>query len=298
VTPAATPSARVSEVEDNRDNKTALKKPGKKKKKGERQEEKQTRLMLSLVIGGSVLVLGALITLLVLFIPWGKMMANKDVQVVDVYTAINGLRVPTIGQMHNLSTFSIPGRMKILVTRPNPQGQYLIVHLKLPYQDVEDYYHFAKGRYILDGRMIHFEVDGEQYNSMLVQTEEDHTKGYFDLDYSPKGNNPRPLTDYIGPKSNDWTHEGERHQEDGGFVFNGASGMKVTVGRGSGGRQGGDLRVSWNEGCDGWVVDDSLEQPNELNLNWELTLLFQKPKTAGKEVTLKVLNKTKKLKLP
>ena len=58
------------------------------------------------------------------------------------------------------------------------------------------------------------------------------------------------------------------------------------------------MRVTWNEGSDGWVVDDSIEQPNELGLNWDLILIFAKPQTQSKEVTLKLLNKTRKLKLP
>jgi len=298
VAPAAARSTPPPEAADDNESKPVLKKPGKKKKKTRRSEEGKSNLMLPLVIGGSVLMLAGLITLIVVFVPFGKLLANKNVEIVDVYTAVNGIRSPKLGELHDLATFAIPGRMKILVTRPNPEGQYLLVHVKLSYQELEDHFHLAKGRYFLDGRLIHLEENGQQYNAMIVQTEEDHTKGYFELDYSPKGDNPRPLSDYLGPKGSDWTHEGEKKETAEGLVFTGASGMKVTVGGGGGGKKGGGLRVTWNEGCDGWVVDDSIEQPNELGLNWDLTLLFQKPKTQSKEITLVMLNKARKLKLP
>lgn len=300
IKPPAATATPAPVAEENPDVKTALKKPGKKKKKAKQSEEKNDKLMLWLVIGGSVLMVGLIATLLFVFVPWGKLLANKDVAVVDVYTAVNGMRAPKLGEAHDLSTFAIPGRMKILVTRPNPQGEYLLVHAKLSYQDLEDYFKFAKGRYFVDGRMIHLEADGQQYNAMIVQTEENHTKGYFEFDYSPKGDNPPPLSAFLGPKAGDWTHAGEKEETAEGLVFKGASGMKVTIGSGEGGpgHKGGGLRVTWNEGCDGWVVDDSIEQPNELGLNWELILLFQKPKTQSKEVKLVMLNKARNLKLP
>src|SRR5260221_13034142 len=114
--------------------------------------------------------------------------------------------------MTRFNTFSIPGRMKVLVSRPNLQGQYVLVHVKLPYKGLEEFFSGAKGRYYVNSRMIQLEAEGQTYNSMIVQNEEDHDRGYFELEYSPKGDNPRPLSDYLGPKKGDWTHEGEKQE--------------------------------------------------------------------------------------
>src|SRR5262249_24084228 len=68
----------------------------------------------------------------------GWLSSAPDVQVVDVYTAVNALRYTDVGERMLQSktvAFTIPGHRKLLVTRESPEGGYLLVKLKVSHQD-------------------------------------------------------------------------------------------------------------------------------------------------------------------
>ncbi len=57
------------------------------------------------------------------------------------------------------------------------------------------------------------------------------------------------------------------------------------------------MHVDWNQGSAGHIVHSELEQPNEIGLKWNVNCIVELPKNAGNEVTLKVLGKTRKLRI-
>lgn len=300
----------------------------KKKKKKAAKSDGPSKGLLYLVIGGGVALFLTVVTLAVVYIPWGSF-SSKEIEVVDAYTAVNGLSYHNAGEMalqSKITALAIPGRKKIIVTRPHPEGGYLKVKLQIPYKDVEAYFpgSYAASRPILTPGAIRLEGDGQNYPPYFWDSANDASGGY-QLDFAPRPDNPRPLETYLGPSEQfNWMHEGDLRKGEDGMIFTGKRGLvaKIRVGAerqdGKGGDNplnsltghkifqdqdglvpgpGGYVHVSWNQDSGGWIVSDELEMPNEIGRYWNLTCFFQRPKS-GSEWTLQVLNKPKKIKLP
>lgn len=299
-----------------------------KKKKKKLKKTDNNRLMLFVILG-SLLFAGTLITLIIMYVPFGKMFAGeKEVEIVDVFTAVNAMGYNNVGvRVMNSDTtaYCIPGPRQIMISRPNPSGQYLLLKLKVPYADVAAFYAGAKGRNYLYKGHVQIEANGETKDALYIQDDNAET-GYFQLDYQPpkQEGSKATLRDYIGPKVNDgWTHSGETKEYQEGIWFDGRNGMQVKVSVGSQRQDGGGgnvmehftgkkilgnmqgltggvagyVFVDWNVGSSGFIVYSDLEEPNTIGTTWKVNCLVELPKGAGNEVTLKVLKKSRKLKI-
>lgn len=316
----------------------AVKKKKKSKARGSSKAKVHFTMMgvrmttpLLLLFSGLLVGFLSILTLVIVFVPFGAIFSSKpDVEFVDVYTAINGMRYHDIGErvMQSKSTaYCVPGWRKILVTRPSPEGEFLLVNVKVPYKDVEAAFPGARGPATMTRGLIQIEANGERTDCIFIQPENDHTRGFFQLDYSPpkQEGSTAKLTDYLGPKERDWTHEGEKIDIGEGFEYKGSRGMKVLIQVGAQRQDGpgggnlvndltgkkifrdqdylvpapeGYIHVTWNQGSQGWICAWELEQPNEIGLNWHMTCIFPKPKNMDKQTKLIVFGKEKKLRLP
>jgi hypothetical protein len=199
-----------------------------------------------------------------------------------------------------------------------------MIKLKIPYSEVETAFRGSKGRIYLRPGAITMESGGQKLLALFVQDDNDSSKGYFQLDYSPRPDSRGTLMDYLGPKPDGgWTHPGERTQSSDGLLFVGCRRIEVKTMVGDkrqDGRRGGNLvndltgknilrdqnnlvaaptdfiYVSWNPGSSGWFVAQELEQPNEIGRNWAMNCLFPLPQGFGNGIVLEVFGKTKKLK--
>jgi predicted Zn finger-like uncharacterized protein len=300
----------------------------KKKKKSTKTKAPSKRLLYA-VIGGGLTLFLAVVVLAVMYIPWGSF-SGKDLEIVDAYTAVNALSYHDVGEralQSKLTALAIPGRKKIIVTRANPEGGYIMMKLKIPYKDVDAYFpgSYAASRPFLIPSTIQLEAGGEKVQPMFAHEDNAAANG-FQLDYAPRSENARPLPEYLGPsKQFNWTHDGELTQGEDGMIFKGKRGMLARI-RVGGERQdgneggnpfntltgrkifkdqdglvsgpGGYIHVSWNQDSGGWIIGDELEQPNEIGRYWHVTAFFPRPKARGVEATLTVLKVPRKLQLP
>jgi len=251
--------------------------------------------------------------------------SKPDVKVVDVYTAINGIRYTEVGERllnRNTVAYTIPGHRKIMVTRGNPEGRFLLIKFKIKHADVQKHFQGASVAVFLRSDHVELEADGEKINPLFVVDRWREPSEGYKIGYTPprqEGSSAK-LTDYIGPGLNGWTHEGTVHEDGATFRFEGKRGMVVTTdlaatdAGGSGSRAGrskdkrpGEFIVDSpdsfiNVTCDNastvWLVAGELEQPNELGRKWEISCLFPRPKGAGKELTLRVLGIPQTAKIP
>lgn len=330
--PASTPTPPPPQVVD--DDEPVADKPRKKKKKGSSSKNQSSGISggMKLAIAGMLLFAGTLITLLAVFVPWGKMFSSaSEATIVDVYTAVNSMGYNNVGvRVLNSDTAAlcIPGPRQIMITRPNPNGKYLLLRLKVPYADVDKFFAGSKSRIYLMSENVQVEYNGVTKNALLIQDDNVET-GSFQLSYQPpnqEGVKVR-LRDYIGPKeegnSRNWTHPGtlkeyqdtlafedpngmqvkidigsERQDGGGGNIFEHLTGKKILGNQqGLTGDVGGYVHVSWNLGSAGFVVYNDLEQPNEIGTNWNVNAIVELPPGAKNEVNLKVVGKTRKLKI-
>lgn len=302
----------------------------KKKKKKATKSAGSSKAGLYLVIGGGVAVFLAVVTLAIIYVPFGNLFSAKEIEAVDAYTAINGLSYHSAGEralQSKLTALAIPGRKKIIVTRANPEGGYLKMKLKIPYSDVEKYFpgSYAASRPFLTPGAIFLDADGQQYQPVFAH--EDNEAGHgFQLDYSPRSENARSLEEYLGPsKQFNWASEGDLERGEDGMIFRGKRGLVARIRVGSQRQDGnpgtnpfndltghkifhdqdglvpgpgGYIHVSWNENSGGWIVSDEIEMPNEVGRYWTVTAFFPRPKSHGQEATLNVLNVPRKVKLP
>lgn len=319
-------------VED--DEEATVEKVRKKKKKGSSSKNKSSGLTggMKLLIGGLILFACTLITLIAVFVPWGKIFAGtQEAQIVDLYTAVNSMGYNNVGiRVMNSDTAAlcIPGPRQIVVTRPNPNGKYLLLRLKVPYADVDKFFAGTKTRIYLVAGNIQVEYNGVTKNAYFVQ-DDNLATGFFQMSYQPPNQEgvSVSLRDYIGPKNDtsnrSWTHEGTSKEYENNLTFEDANGMQVMTSIGGerqdggggnifehltgkkilGNKQGltgdvgGYIHVSWNLGSAGFVVYSDLEQPNEIGLNWNVNCVVELPEGAKGEVNLKVLGKTRKMKI-
>lgn len=326
----AAPARRPTPATDE-EVETSAPKP-KKKKKSKQKESTGLGAGVKWMIAGLTLFCITGIVLVMILVPWGKIFSGSpEAEIVDVFTAINSMGYNNVGvRVMNSDTaaYCIPGPRQIMVARNNPQGKYLLLHLKVPYSDVDKFFPGARGRIYLSRGHIQVESNGVTKDAIYIQ-DDNAASGHFQMSYQPpQGDGPStPLRDYIGPKNDStvraWTHEGlikeynedvsfedkngmqvrisigsERQDGGGGNVLEHLTGKKILGNQqGLTGGVGGYVFVTWNVDSGGYIVSDDLEQPNEIGTNWKVNCLVELPAGAKGEVTLKVLGKSRKLKI-
>lgn len=284
-----------------------------------------------LIAGLSAFALSAIV-LIVIFVPWGKIFSGTpEAQIVDVFTAVNSMGYNNVGvRVMNSDTtaYCIPGPRQIMVTRPNSKGKYLLLRLKVPYADVDKFFSGARGRISLNQSNIQVEANGVTRNAVFIQ-DDNMAAGHFQLSYQPPNQEGAKFTlrDYLGPKKEDsprgWSHDGAVKEYDENMTFEDSNGMQVRISVGSERQDGGGgnilehltgkkvlgnqqaltgdvsgyVHVDWNQDSGGFIVSDELEQPNEIGLNWKVNCIVELPPGASGEVTLKVLGKSRRVKI-
>lgn len=326
-----TSPAPMKPAKEKQANEPDISKPKKKKKRKE-TESSGMGTGVKWMIAGLALFCITGIVLVMILIPWGKIFSSSpEAEIVDVFTAINSMGYNNVGvRVMNSETaaYCIPGPRQIMVARANPQGKHLLLHLKVPYSDVDKFFQGARGRIYLSRGHIQVESNGVTKDVVYIQ-DDNATSGHFQLSYQPPQNDgpQTPLRDYIGPKNEQnargWTHEGVIKEYNDDISFEDKNGMQVRISIGSerqdggggnvlehltgkkilGNQQGltgsvgGYVHVDWNVNSGGYIVSDDLEQPNEIGTTWKVNCLVELPAGAKGEVTLKVLGKSRKLKI-
>jgi hypothetical protein len=325
--------------------------PPRRKKARKRRKERagatEARVLFSLgsldftpvstfVFGGATLALVVGIILLFTLTPVASWFSSDpEVKVVDVYTAVNGLRYTDIGErVLNRATvaYTIPGNRKLMVTRENPEGRFLLVTFKIKYSEVQKAFPGPNISVFVKETDVELEADGEKIQPLFVTDQWREPKEGYRLGFNPPREEPREegdwrgptpkreLRDYLGPGLGpyNWTHEGTL-TDDGNIIrFEGKGGMVVTTelnARDSGSRERARpekkrpgefivdspdsfINVSCNKGSFAWLVNREIEQPNEIARKWEISCLFPRPKGAGKEYRLRILGTYQTVKLP
>jgi len=303
----------------------------KKKKKSRQKESADSGSGMKWLIAGLAVFALTSIALIVIFVPWGRIFSGAlEAQLVDVFTAVNSMGYNNIGvRVMNSDTtaFCIPGPRQIMVTRANPKGKYLLLRLKVPYADVDKFFSGARGRLSLSRGHIQVEANGETRDAVYIQ--DDNAGGHFQLSYQPPQQEGATfsLRDYIGPRNEagvrGWTHEGITKEYADDMTFEDSNGMQVRISAGSERQDGGGgniiehatgkkvlgnqqaltgnvsgyVHVDWNLDSGGFIVSGELEQPNEIGLNWKVNAIVELPPGATGEVTLKVLGKSRRVKI-
>ncbi len=269
---------------------------------------------------------------------WLGSPSAPDVMVVDIYMAVNGVRYTDVGERVLQSAtlpYTIPGHRKLVVTRENPEGAFLLIRVRIPNELLGRHLPQTAGSYNLTQGYIKLRGPDAQSEALeaLFVTERDAIGMHLDMGFSPPMQERGPpvvLHDYLGPGKDQWsgwTHEGDVTNEGNVIRFTGKRGMKVTtrisaerpdgkegrnvlegltgakIGKGieaAGLVAGPDayVRVSWDEGSRAALVAAEMERPNDLSRSWELICLFPRPKGSGKELTLLMFNKEQVIKLP
>lgn len=326
---SAPPVSKPEVVEDD----VPVVKKGKKKKK---KEKELSNSQLKWILGGSIAFALLLITCLVLFVPWGRMFSPSvpEAELVDVYTAVNSMGYNNVGlRVMNSDTAAlcIPGPRQIMITRPNKTGKYVLLRLKVPYEDVTRAYAGSRTQIVLTKGAVQLEYNGVTKDAVFVQ-EGNAEFGHFQLSYQPPMQEGLQvsLRDYLGPKKDlggdsprTWAHEGSTKEYAQQISFENSNGMQVMISSGAERQDGGGgnilehatgkkilgnyqaftgpvagyVYVDWNMGCGGFIVSGELEQPNEIGLNWAMKCIVELPPGATSEVNLKILGKSRKVKL-
>jgi hypothetical protein len=334
ITPAPPPrsSAPASSPQVEPDDKPVVKKS--KKKKG-KKDKPPSDASFRYILGGSILFALVLLTCIVVFIPWGRLFGPSmpEAERVDVFVAVNSMGYNTGGVRvlnEKTAAYCIPGPRQIMVTRANPQGKYVLLRLKVPYADVDRAFAGARGQIVLSPSQVQVEHNGVTKEGVFVQDGYAEV-GYFQLSYQPPlQDGPRvSLRDYLGPRTDlgqgvkTWTHEGTTKEYAQQMSFEDSNGMQVMISTGPERKDGGGgnifehafgkkilgnqeaftgsvegyVYVDWNMGSGGFIVSGELEQPNEIGTNWAMKLIVELPPGVTNEVTLKIMGKTRKVKL-
>ncbi len=304
----------------------------KKKKKSRQKESSDSGSGMKWMIAGLAAFAVSAIVLIVIFVPWGRIFSGTpEAQLVDVYTAVNSMGYNNVGvRVMNSDTaaYCIPGPRQIMVTRPNPKGKYLLLRLKVPYADVDKFFSGARGQLSLNKGHIQVEANGVTRDAVFIQ-DDNAAVGHFQLSFQPPEQEgpKRPLRDYLGPKIEEsprgWSHDGAVKEYDENMTFEDSNGMQVRISVGSERQDGGGgnilehltgkkvlgnqqaltgnvsgyVHVDWNQDSGGFIVSGDLEQPNEIGLNWKVNCIVELPPGASGEVTLKVLGKSRRVKI-
>ena len=288
-----------------------------------------------MVVGGLVALMAVGVVLLFVLTPLGSVFSSApEVRVVDVYTAVNGMRYTDVGErvlQNKTAIYTIPGHRRLLVIKDSPEGGYLQIKVRIPHKQSDAYFAGSRGAVTLIGPVIQLKCGSEAYEPVYVTDRSDPEVGFHMGFTPPKQAGAGSLQDYLGPgkkADNSWTHDGELKEDGEVARFEGKRGMKVTT-QISSHRLDGDkdpnvlkdlsggtadlgkgldasklvsgpsayVKVTWDPTCTGFLVAREVERPNDISLSWEVTCVFQKPKS-GKDATLTVLGKEYQLKLP
>jgi hypothetical protein len=345
--PAVPTAPPVAAPEPDEDNNAAEATPRRKKRRRRSDEKRERRPSQPLFsMGGvdftppvliTVIALTAIVATGAFFLIRALLPTKLDVQAVDVYMVVNGVRYTDIGEralgMNDVS-YTIPGNRKIVVTRKNPNGEFLL--LKININDKEHGSNMARmaGASYLTPGQIRIKGGAEIVDPLYASYADDTRGAGYQLGFNPgtpeKGP-PPSLEEFLGPKRewSAWTHEGETYTEEEKMFFLGRGGMKVVVqasedkidkhrdgdpfaslglrrdsNKGLGGLQLGGgkaskyVMVNWDNGSDGFMINDQAERPNDISLSWTVTAICKRPKSAAKEFTLMLFGKEQVVKLP
>jgi hypothetical protein len=291
-------------------------------------------LVKLLLVAGLMLVGAVGIVLVVIFSPLASFFSSApDVQTVDLYTAVNGFRDTGVGErvlQSRTVPYTIPGRKKVIVTRPNPDGAFLKVTVRIPNKEIAEYFANVRGPIslmTLTGEHIQLQAGAEKTNAKYVLDANKNGERGYHFGYTPpeqEGRTPN-LREHLGPGNTNWTHEGTVNDAGETIVFAGQRGMNVKtqisdqrldgsedrsvlgdltgakIDKGfGGGLVSGPVSyvlVTWDKGSNGWMLSDDIEQPNDISLSWQIVCFFPRPKDGSKDLTLMVLGKPRSLKL-
>jgi hypothetical protein len=277
------------------------------------------------VTGGLTVLMLVGVVLLFVLTPMGLWFSSApEVRVVDVYTAVNGMRYTDVGErvlQKQSAIYTIPGHRRLLVTKETPDGGYLQIKVRIPHKQSDAYFAGSRGAVTLMGPVIQLKCGSEALEPVYVTDRSDPAVG-FHMGYNPpKESGAKSLREYLGPgqrAENSWTHDGELKEDGDSLRFEGKHGMKVTtqmgdvlkdltggtadLGKGLDatplvGGPSGYVKVTWDPASTGFLVAREVERPNDISLSWEVTCIFQRPK-GSKDATLEVLGKAYQLKLP
>lgn len=286
------------------------------------------------VTGGLTALMLVGVVLLFTLTPLGSWFSSApEVRVVDVYTAVNGMRYSDVAErvLQNKSAIhAIPGHRRLLVTRETPEGGYLRIKVRIPHKQSDAYFAGSRGGVTLIGPVIQLKSGNDAFEPVYVTDYSDPEVGFHMGFVPPQASGTKSLREYLGPgerADNSWTHEGELKEDGAALCFEGKHGMKVTTEISakrldgekdpnvlkdlSGGMDLGKgldasrlvpgpsayVKVTWDPASTGFLVAREVERPNDISLSWDVTCIFQRPKGA-KEATLEVLGKSYTLKLP
>jgi hypothetical protein len=286
-----------------------------------------------LAVGGMGVIFLALVVVVILLTQLGSIFSwEPDSQFVDVHTPVNGFRDTKAGAIilqGKSVPYSIPGHKKIIVTRPNPNGQYLLVTVPVSSKEIAQYFANSRGPIslmTLTREHILLAADGLQTPAQFVLDRTINGERGYHLGWDPpEQENRKPdLREHLGPGKNGWTHEGNTNGGGQVITFEGSTGMSVKTQVGderldgsedrsllgdvtgtklpkdlSGGLVAGPsayVFVTWNKGSTGWMLDTSIEQPNDLSLTRTIQCFFPRPTGDAKNAKLIVLGKPRQLK--
>ncbi|HXG10335.1 MAG TPA: hypothetical protein VNK04_11275 [Gemmataceae bacterium] len=312
-----------------------------------RQSERGRRAEPLLILGGIEFTVGkllagaALIVIIVLVFVFSLgafFSPTAEAQAVDVYTPITGFRDTAVGArllQSKTTAYSIPGHKKLIVTRPNPKGQYLLVTVRVSSKEIDRYFAGHRGPVslaTLRAEHLQLQSGSETLAPLYVQDQNPNGRLGYHFSWTPPERegyvpNLRDLREHLGPGPQGWTHEGRTKEEGATITFEGNSGMSVKTVVGDKRLDGSEDRnvlsdltggvakfnkdlgaglvkapaayvlVTWDQQSTGWMLDGSIEQPNDLSLTWTIQCFFPRPKDGGKEAKLIVLGKPRNLRI-
>jgi hypothetical protein len=240
---------------------------------------------------------------------------------VDVYAALTGIRQ---------SVFRQP---TLLITRDDPQGEFLLVKFKVPKKQFDKRFADAKGPVLLPAQEIQLQGPDKAVTPLFLVSQVDSGSGYqltypggevFAWERSGDGKTeivkkPPDLYECLGPRpGSPWQSRGELEiHKPGTSHFRGEHGLTVDFQHHLDLKEIGSappeeraeirkeldalnqqVQVTWDAASSGWLAAEAVEEPAEPFLfGWELTCVFPLPATSGK-LTLSVLGQPMPLDVP
>jgi hypothetical protein len=245
---------------------------------------------------------GALYVLLPSYHP--KLLEARSV---DAYAALqvknqnlakeNAMRLLTGSTEPLNSKLLVPGTEKFLVVHDNPDGQAVLLHLKLPPKFLQAHARSEKGNITIWGKDFVLQGDGESTQALLLDQERlftDPAEGAtMDFSSAVDGHGILP------PDKPPWIPGGELTKDyqnhtlqkkqvaiftcAGKAQFHGRRGLEVNYDY-----QVGSVTITWDSGSRGYVANSRQDFTDRFILE-NLDLLCVFPRPAGAELTLTVM---------
>lgn len=265
------------------------------------------------------LIVGAVVLAAVgsgLFLVLSRPVPRLKAQRVDVYAAVAGIE-------HRVFQ-----RPTLLISRPNPRGEFILVKFKVPNKQFEERFAGARGLVQLPASEIQLQGGDKTTTPLFLVNQFDSDSGHqlryaggalFAWERTVDGDvkmvkTPSPLYQCLGPRAaSPWQCAGKLEiNKPAKSHFRGEQGLTVEfehlelkaseIGaarpeelkevRKQLDELNQQVRVSWDADASGWLATESVEEPGErFLLGWELTCVFPLP-AAVENPTLVVLGKS------